>query len=143
MPRLLALVAAIGASLLGGAQIAGGAGANATLASFAGGWQGHDRILTVTGAGRGAETVLDSCCEHAITLRFQITRVWGTSQRPLASADVTYVHVYDRGDFSKQHPAPHLDQVGTLRIVQGVLYEPLAGDTYCNAKTEAVGKCGA
>jgi hypothetical protein len=143
MSRLLALAAALGIFLVGGAQLAGGAGGKVTLRTFAGEWQGHDRFLTITSAGRGAETVLDSCCQRAVTVRFQISKVWGTIERPLASAAVTYVHVYDPSDFTKQHPAPHVGQVGTLRIAQGVLYEPMAGDTYCNAKTEAVGKCGA
>jgi hypothetical protein len=138
----LALAAAVAISLFGAVQVAAGTGGKPTLATFAGGWLGHDRSLTITPLGRGAESVLDSCCERAITVRFRITRVWGTAERPLASAAVTYVHVYDPSDF-KQHPAPREGQVGTLRIVQGVLYETLAGDTYCDAKTEATGKCGA
>jgi hypothetical protein len=56
---------------------------------------------------------------------------------------VTYAHLYDPSDYSKQHPAPKLGQVGTLQIVQGVLYETLAGDTYCNNETKATYKCGA
>ncbi len=143
MPRLLALGAALGFVLLGAAQLASGSGGSVTLKTFAGGWQAHDRFMTISGTGRGVETVLDSCCQHAITVHFQISKVWGTAKQPMASAKVTYVRLYDPSDYSKQHPAPKVGRVGTLRIVQGVLYETLAGDTYCNNQTKATYKCGA
>jgi hypothetical protein len=142
--QVIATAAAI--LVVGATQFAGAAGGNATLRTLARAWGGHDRGLTIMRTGRGTETILESCCRRVVTLRFRITRVWGTAQRPLAKATVTYVHVYDASWFSKKDPAPHVDEVGTLRIVEGVLYEPLGGDTYCNAKTpitQATDKCGA
>ena len=144
MPRLLALAAAVGILALGGPQLAGGSGGSPSLATFAGAWQGHDRFLTLSHAGAGSETVLESCCQRAVTLHFKITHVWGTAERPYASAAVTYAHIYDPTAFSKHYAAPKVGQVGVLRIVQGVLYEPLGGgNTYCNGKTVATSKCGA
>jgi hypothetical protein len=137
----LALGTAVG--ILGASQVAGAAGGKATLRTFVGGWRGHDRGLTITHTGRGTETILESCCRRIVTLHFRISRVWGTAQRPLASATVTYFHVYNPSWFTKKDPEPHVGEVGTLRIVRGVLYEPLGGDTYCNGKTQAVDKCGA
>src|SRR5579871_5634567 len=106
------------------------AGAPATLAAFAVPWEGHDRVLTITRSGRASETILESCCQRAIGLRFRITKVFGTRIRPLARAMVTYVHVYDRSAYSQKHPPPHVGQVGTLRIVSGVLHEPFGDATY-------------
>ena len=131
------------------ALLAGCGGSSSVQAGrFAGKWGGHDRGLTITREGRGVETIDSGCCSRAVTLRFRLTKVWGT-ERPSARAEVTYVHVYPHAGFTKKYPPPHVGEVGTLRIVKGVLYEPLGtqGDTYCNGETaklnHALAPCGA
>jgi hypothetical protein len=89
------------------------------------------------------------CCYRVVTLHFRLTKVSGTQAQPLARAEVTSVHVYPHAWFTKKYPPPHVGQVGLLRIVKGVLYEPLGtrGDRYCNGETaklnHALAPCGA
>jgi hypothetical protein len=137
-------------TLLGVAVLAGcGGGSSVRVGKFAGDWGGHDRALAISREGRGVETIDSGCCHHAVTLRFRLTRVSGTTKRPTARAVVSYVHVYPGAGFTKKYPPPHVGEVGTLRIVKGVLYEPLGtqGDTYCNRETaklsDALAPCGA
>ena len=138
----------VAAALVAVVAACGSSGKGARLSEFVGGWGGHDRGLGITRAGRGTETIDTGCCQRAITLRFRITKVWGSVQRPLATATVTCVHIYFPGWFTKKNPAPHVGKVGTLRIVKGILLEPLGGDTYCNGNTpepknDLIGSCGA
>lgn len=119
------------------------------IGRFAGDWRGHDRALAISREGRGVETIDSGCCHRALTLRFRLTRVSGASERPSARAVVSYVHLYPGTVFPKRYPHPHVGEVGTLRIVEGVLYEPLGvhGNTYCNRETanvnHALTLCGA
>jgi hypothetical protein len=62
---------------------------------------------------------------------------------------MTYVHLYKAAAawFSRKYPAPHVGEGGTLRIVEGVLHEPVTRDPYCNGNTakvnHALAPCGA
>ena len=119
-------------ALFGVVAVLAGCGDSSVRGSaFAIPWGGHDRGLRITSRGRGSETIDAGCCFRAVTLRFRITSVRGTKQRPSASAVVTHVHVYMPSEFTKKYPAPHVGEVGMLRIVDGVLHEPLTGTNYC------------
>ena len=51
-----------------------------TLVTFAGGWGGHDRGLSITRRGRGVEQVNSGCCCPCFKLVFQLTHPRGTTR---------------------------------------------------------------
>ena len=132
------------ALLIAVSVLAGCGDGGVRLSAFASPWGGHDRGVRITATGRGSETIDSGCCFRAVTIRFRITSVRGTKQRPSARAVVTHVHVYMPSEFTKMYPAPHVGEVGTLRIVNGVLHEPLTGANYCGSGVNRIkAGCGA
>lgn len=119
------------------------AGKRATMRTFAGRWYGHTRGLTVTRRGRARETIFDGCCDHVIDLRFRLRHPHGTTTHAKARARVTSVRVYDKRAFTKQHPAPHVGQTGTVKLRHGVIHDPFTSTTYCTLEQQMKGTCGA
>jgi hypothetical protein len=111
----------------------------ADLAVFAGRWGGHERSLTISRKGRAKMIVYLGCCDHIINLWFQLSRVRGTYTTARARARITRVHVYDK-EFIGNH-APHVGQVGTLRLKRGIMVA--FGGYYCDEVQGAKGACGA
>jgi hypothetical protein len=111
----------------------------ADLAVFAGRWGGHERSLTISRKGRAKMIVYLGCCDHIINLWFQLSRVRGTYTTARARARITRVHVYDK-EFIGNH-APHVGQVGTLRLKRGIMVA--FGGYYCDEAQGAKGACGA
>ncbi len=143
MTRLLAVVATLLLAMLVSEPAAPAVTSRVTLKTFAGYWGGHSRSLNITRTGRAYEEISSGCCHYVIKLRFQLSHPRGTLLRAFATAKVTWVHVYDRSDFSKRYPAPRMAQVGTISLRNGIIEEPLAGAWYCDGKAQTQGKCGA
>ena len=124
-----------------------GAPDRASLATFAGGWSGHDRGLSITKSGAGSEEWLSSCCHVVIEMKFQLSNPRGTSRSAAATATVTFVRVRDRTWFTKADPPPHVGQTATLVLRDSVLTEPLVGASYCGpdakAASDGLSPCGA
>jgi hypothetical protein len=114
--------------------------APATEATFTGYWWGHDRGLEIKPDGRGLERDNVSCCERAITLDFRILAVHGTRARAVARIRVTYSRVAQEWVAEAHRAPPHVGQVGTLVLEDGVVTEELTGATFC---APTVSACGA
>jgi hypothetical protein len=80
-----------------------------------------------------------SCCIHVIDVSFQLSRVRGTYATARARARITRVRVFDKTFFRRGRP--HVGDVGTLRLKNGIIVEPFLGGYYCDEA--AVGQCGA
>jgi hypothetical protein len=117
--------------------------APAGIAFFVGGWGGHDRGLTVTRSGSGHEFVSDGCCDQAIALDFQISHVAGTPDNAKAIGRVTAITVHDPSYFTNGLPAPHVGEMLTLQLRNGMVIDPLTESNYCNETQENRGACGA
>lgn len=115
----------------------------ASLVTFAGGWIGHTRGLTISGGGVGKESIGDGCCDPVIDLRFRLSRPRGTTRNATATATVTAVRVRDRSAFTPRHPAPRVGETRSIRLKDGVITESLTGTDYCDAAAENTGMCGA
>jgi alpha-tubulin suppressor-like RCC1 family protein len=111
----------------------------ATVDVFAGLWGGHQRSLRITPKGRGTMRVSISCCIRVIDVSFRLSRVRGTYATARARARITRVRVHDKSFFRRGRP--HVGQVGTLRLKNGIIVEPFLGGYYCDEA--AVGQCGA
>src|SRR4051812_22320631 len=79
----LALLPAAAAACL---ALAGCGRGGATLATFAGTWEGHTRGLKITRAGEGTESIYAGCCHFGIAIHFQLSRPQGTSHAATATA---------------------------------------------------------
>jgi hypothetical protein len=99
----------------------------ATLATFAGGWGGHTRRLSITSAGRGLEDTDDGCCTHVYRLTFQILSVKGTLTRATAVYRVTSFKRYESGIRRL-----HVGDVGTLVLKDGIVTNTLTRDFFCS-----------
>jgi hypothetical protein len=110
----------------------------ATLATFAGMWVGHTRQLFITRAGRAREHIDDGCCIPVMDVYFRLSRPRGTSRAATATATATAVRVLEKGV-----RAPHVGEIGTLRLRTGVITESLTGTTYCNGHPRPGWACGA
>jgi hypothetical protein len=115
----------------------------ATLATFAGGWNGHTRHLVITRSGHAREYIDDGCCHPVIDLMFRLSRPHGTLKIAAATATATAVWVRDRSAFTKAFPAPRVGEQRTLRLRNGVITETLTGAKYCDDRAAAKGTCGA
>ena len=113
----------------------------ATVDVFAGLWAGHERSLRITSKGRAKMRVYISCCIHVIDLSFQLSRVRGTYTTARARAVITRVHVFDKSFFRRGRP--HVGQVGTLRLKNGIIVEPFLGGYYCDEANAQKSACGA
>jgi hypothetical protein len=112
--------------------LAGGGGGKATLATFAGTWQGHGHTLKVTRAGLGKEWIYSGCCDLALAMKFRLSRPQGTPRAAAATATVTAVRIGDRSWFTKANPAPHVGESRTIRLRDGVITETLTQTNYCS-----------
>jgi hypothetical protein len=121
-----ALVAAVTTLALGGCG-----GDNATLATFAGGWQAHGRSLTITRVGMAHERLTLGLGDFVVELRFRLSRPTGTPHDATATATVTAVRIGDRSVFTANHPPPHVGELFKIRFRDGVITEPLTGARYC------------
>ena len=128
----LALLPAVAVASL---ALAGCGAGDATIATFAGTWQGHTRGLKITRAGEGTESIYSGCCFFAIALHFQLSRPHGTSRAATATATVTAVRVGDRRWWIGVGK-PSVGDSKVIRLRDGVITEPLTGTNYCspNAK---------
>lgn len=111
-----------------------------TLKAFAGYWWGHGRGLRIAPDGRVRESINDGCCTRVIDLELRLSRPRGSARVARAAATVTSVRIGDRHAYTAAHPPPHVGETRTLRLRNGVITEPITGETYC---AHDVGECGA
>ena len=128
------------------------AAAAVSLETFAGSWGGHTRELRITARGQATELLGDGCCDEVVHMRFRLSDPRGTPRNATALARVTSIQLLNakdyRGDRKYNIPAspkPYVGKTARLHLHNGVITEPLDGfnATYCNAKTQAKGVCGA
>jgi hypothetical protein len=111
----------------------------ASLATFAGGWGGHTRGLSITSSGRGREGANDGCCTRVYQMTFQILSVSGTLTRAIAVYRVTSFRRYESGVRRL-----HVDEVGKLLLRNGIVTNTLTDDFFCSDPAwGATGACGA
>jgi hypothetical protein len=125
--RIAALLAAAMATL----ALAGCGGDKATLATFAGGWQGHGRSLKITRTGNGQEWISYGVGNFVVALRFQLSLPTGTPHDATATATITAVRLGDRSAFTAARPAPRVGESRTIHFRHGVITETLTGANYC------------
>jgi hypothetical protein len=123
----MARVAGLFAALL----LTGCGGSDATLAMFAGTWQGHTRGLVITRAGAARESIYSGCCTFGLAVRFQLSDPKGTARAASAIATVTAVRIGDKSAFTRANPAPRVGEKRTIRLKDGVITETLTGTNYC------------
>jgi hypothetical protein len=104
----------------------------ATLATFAGTWQGHSRVLKITRAGLAKETVYSGCCDFVLAVEFRLSRPHGTARAATAMATVTAVRIGGRSVLTQANPAPHVGESRTIRLRDGVISETLTRTNYCS-----------
>lgn len=114
----------------------------ATLATFAGGWGGHNRGLSITRRGRGVEQVNSGCCCPCFKLVFQLTQPRGTPQFASATATVIAVHA-PRGTYAVRRPLPHVGQRGPIQLRNVQIVDTLTGANYCGPHAKGFAPCGA
>jgi hypothetical protein len=121
----------------------GGCGSDkATLATFAGTWQGHSRGLNITKAGVAKESLYFGS-EFVLAMEFRLSRPHGTPRAATAAATVTAVRIGDSSVFTRANPAPHVGQTRTIRLRDGVITETLTGANYCGPSVDWIkGRCG-
>ena len=107
----------------------------ATLGIFAGEWTGHTRSFLVTRAGRATEVVDDGCCTRVLALTLQLSKPAGTTANATVSARVTAAKLYNVRTYWQKGSRPHVGQVATLRLRNGLLAETISGAVYCNERT--------
>jgi hypothetical protein len=125
-------------------NVTGLAQLRATLATFAGTWVGHTRILTISAKGFAKEHINAGCCDPVLDLWFRFSHVHGPASNAFATVRVTQVHVLDPTAYAPGYGPPHVGERRTLHLnKQGVITEPLTQTTYCDPAGEATGACGA
>jgi hypothetical protein len=115
----------------------------ATLASFAGTWYGHTRLLKITRTGLATESVNSGCCDHAITFKMRLSHPRGTTSVGSVLARVVAVRVFNPADFSKAFPPPKVGQTRRMTLRHGVIVDPFLRTTYCDMAADMKGYCGA
>ena len=125
---------------LGGAEMpAMQAAPAAGLATFAGGWGGHTRDLTITASGRGLEVTDDGCCQHVYRLGLQILSVNGTLTGATARYRITSFKRYHDGG-----PSLQIGQTGKLLLSNGIITNSRTHNIFCSDPAwGATGACGA
>ncbi|WP_109642239.1 hypothetical protein [Lentzea atacamensis] len=112
----------------------------ASLATFAGKWMGHSRLLTITADRKATEHVGSGCCNPVIDLTFTLSNPQGNPGTATATITVTSVQLHD---WSWREAPPKVGQTATIKLADGVITEPLAGGTYCDHVKQLAGVCGA
>ena len=107
-------------------------GDKATLATFAGTWQGHGRTLNITRTGNAEEWISLGLGHFVIALRFQLSRPRGTARDALATTTVTAVRLGNTSAFTAAHPPPRVGESRKIRLRDGVITERLTGAHYCS-----------
>jgi len=130
MKRIAAIVVLLALSPAGAAQPP-----KATLGTFAGEWTGHTRTFSVTRAGRATEVVDDGCCTRVLALTLQLSRPAGTTANATVSARVIAAKLYNARTYWQKGPRPHVGQVATIRLRDGLLAETISDAVYCNKRT--------
>jgi hypothetical protein len=117
----------------------------ATLATFAGTWQGHGRTLKITRAGLAKESIYSGCCHRVLAMEFRLSRPRSTPRAASATAAVTAVRIDDKSWFTRAIPAPQAGQSATIRLRAGIITEPLTRTNYCGPgiKDSIQAGCGA
>lgn len=123
----------------------------ATLATFAGGWSGHDRGMGINRWGRGYAQINSGADCPCFGVAFQLSHVEGTTET--ATAIETVVRLYGathRHVYPIPSPLPRIGQRAVLRLRNGIVDEVFTGDDYCRpgAKVTSgagavIGPCGA
>ena len=126
-PRLAALFAAAMATF----APAGCGGDKATLATFAGVWQGHGRTLKITRTGNAEESISHGVGNFVIAVRFRLSQPRGTPHDATAIATVTAVRLGDRSAFAAARPPPRVGESRVIRLRDAVITETLTGANYC------------
>lgn len=128
------------------------AAASVSLRTFAGSWIGHTRGLTITARGQAYEQLGDGCCDEVVHMRLRLSDPRGTPANATALARVTAIELLNAKDYRGDRrynipaaPKPYVGKTARVRLRNGVITEPLDGfnATYCNARAEAKGVCGA
>jgi hypothetical protein len=111
----------------------------ATLATFAGRWGGHTRLLSISATGVGREETDDGCCTRVYQLTFQVLSVSGTLTRAIAVYRVSSFRPYETG-VRTRHPG----DVGKLVLKDGIVTNALTSVFFCSDPAwGATGACGA
>lgn len=106
-------------------------GNDATLATFAGKWQGHTRGLVISRTGAARESVYSGCCTFGLAVRFQLSHPKGTATAARATATVTAVRIGHGTVFTEENPRPRVGETRTVNLKDGVITESLTGIDYC------------
>jgi hypothetical protein len=133
---ILAIALAASVATVGGAK---GATRPATLATFAGGWSGHDRGMTINRWGRGFAQVNWGAGCPCFGVAFQLSHVEGTAEN--ATATEIVVRLY--GWRPTPPPLPRIGQHAMLRLRQGVIQESFTRTDYCGPEAKGPTECGA
>jgi len=134
----LALVAPLPAVI--GAQVAT---RPATLATFAGGWGGHDRGLTINRWGRGFAQVNSGAGCPCFGAAFQLSHVRGTTENASATETVVRLYGAKHGYPATPPPLPRIGQQAILRLRNGIVQESFTGENYCGPRAKGIAPCGA
>jgi hypothetical protein len=125
--QLASVLIALAASL----ALGGCGGENATLRSFAGGWQAHARSLSITRTGEGHEWLTLGLSDFIVELHFRLSRPMGTPHDATATATVTAVRIGDKSFFTPARPPPRVGDSFRIRLRDGVITDLLTGANYC------------
>jgi hypothetical protein len=138
--RIAALLAAAMAIF----ALVGCGGDKATLATFAGTWQGHGRTLKITRTSNGEEWISLGLGHFVIALRFHLSQPRGTPRDAMATATVTAVRLGERSAFSASRRPPRVGESRRIRLRDGVI-TGLTGAHYCGPaiKDSIAAGCGA
>jgi hypothetical protein len=122
----------------------------ATLASFAGGWGGHDRGMSINRWGRGFAQINSGAGCPCFGVAFQLSSGEGTTENATATETVVRLYGAKHGYPATPPPLPRIGQRAILRLHNGIIDEVFTGDDYCGAGAKVasgagaiIGPCGA
>jgi hypothetical protein len=133
---------ALAASVLGAVGAEAGT-RPATLATFAGGWYGHDRGLEINRWRRGYAQVESGATCPCFGVAFQLSHVAGTTENATATETVVKSYGVKHGYPATPPPLPRIGQHATLRLRDGIIQESFTGYNYCGRKAKGIAPCGA
>ena len=135
------LVASLAALALTGCW--GGTTPRATLATFVGGWGGHDRGMGINRSGRGFAQINSGAGCPCFGVAFQLSHVEGTTESATATETVVRLYGATHGYPATPPPLPGIGQRATLSLRDGIIQESFTGDDYCGPKAKGIAPCGA
>jgi hypothetical protein len=116
-----------------------------TLATFAGGWSGHDRGMSINRWGRGYEQLNSGAGCPCFGMAFQLSDVRGTNS--FAAATATVIRLYGtKNGYPAPSPLPRIGQRGPIQLRSGIIIESLTRIDYCGTLPRAkrtMAPCGA